>query len=271
MTDRLPDDVAAALAAAGGRLGAFSQIQYAADVTSTNDLAIALAGSGAPEGTAVLADSQRAGRGRRGRSWFSPPGAGVYLSVVVRPRGITAALSLVTLAAGVAAVRGIAAATGLTVELKWPNDLVMGRPWRKLGGILCEGVGGSPISAVVIGTGINLRASAFPREIADHATALEVELGRVCDRGVLVAELLASLSSEIGTLWGGNTGRITDAWRGFGRTGLGGAAVRWHDGRGERRGVARDIDDSGALIVETDGRAERLVAGEVTWEKYSRD
>ena len=271
MADRLPDDVARAMAAATPRLRAFAQLRYAAEVASTNDFALALAAADAPEGTSVLAEVQHAGRGRRGRSWFSPPGAGIYLSSIVRPRGPAAALPLVTLAAGVAAARAIETATGLSVDLKWPNDVVIGRPWRKLGGILCEAVGGPRIAAVVVGIGINLLPAAYPADVADRATSLEGELGRPADRGILVAELLAALAEETAALWAGDTARLCDAWRRRAAAGLGGAIVRWLDGTHERRGIARDIDEAGALLVDVDGRQERLVSGEVLWERYSRD
>ena len=190
MTERLPEDLARALSVARPRLGAFSAVRYAAEVDSTNDIAIELAQAGASHGTAVLADAQRAGRGRRGRVWFSPPGAGVYLSAVVRPPAAMAApLSLVTLAAGVATARAVAAATGLTSELKWPNDLVVGRPWRKLGGILCEAVGVGPsVDAIVLGVGLNLQHTAYPLDVA-AATSIEDELGRAVDRPAVVVEL----------------------------------------------------------------------------------
>jgi BirA family biotin operon repressor/biotin-[acetyl-CoA-carboxylase] ligase len=271
MSEPLPDDVARALHAAAARLRGYGIARFAAEVDSTNDIAIALAERGAAEGAAVLADAQRAGRGRRGRDWYSPPGAGIYLSVVVRPSA-AAPLSLVTLAAGVAAARAVRGATGLAVELKWPNDLVVGRPWRKLGGILCEAVGGSTITAVVVGMGINLRHLAFPPELAGRATSIEGELGRPADRGHLVAELLAELAAVLETLRrGGGARQLRDEWRRLGRNGLGGAPIRWHDQQGERRGVARDIDADGALVVDVGGREDRLVAGEVTWERLSRD
>ena len=272
MTERLPEDLARALSVARPRLGAFSAVRYAAEVDSTNDIAIELAQAGASHGTAVLADAQRAGRGRRGRVWFSPPGAGVYLSAVVRPPAAMAApLSLVTLAAGVATARAVAAATGLTSELKWPNDLVVGRPWRKLGGILCEAVGVGPsVDAIVLGVGLNLQHTAYPLDVA-AATSIEDELGRAVDRPAVVVELLVAMREAIDELWAGGASSIRDAWRRAGRSGLGGAPVRWHDPHGEHRGLARDIDDDGALLVDSDGAVLRLVAGEVTWERVARD
>lgn len=272
MSDPLPADLADAIAAAAARLGAFGQCHYHAEVASTNDLALALAAAGAPEGTSVLADAQRSGRGRRGQSWFSPPGAGIYLSVIVRPAGAAPALSLVTLGAGVAVALAIRAATGLDVELKWPNDAVFGRPWRKLAGVLCEasGVAGESVAGVVVGIGVNLQPAAYPPEIATRATSLEAELSRAVERPRLVVEILASLAEVTSRLWAGERDWVVGEWRRFGRAGLGGVAVRWNDRGMDRRGAARDIDEDGALVVESGGRIERLVAGEVTWERLSR-
>jgi BirA family biotin operon repressor/biotin-[acetyl-CoA-carboxylase] ligase len=270
MIDALPDDVARALRDSAPRRAGFTIARYAAEVSSTNDVALALAAAGAPEGSAVLADAQHAGRGRHGREWLSPPGAGVYMSVIVRPDA-SAPLSLLTLAAGVAAAQAIRAATGLAIELKWPNDLVVGRPWRKMGGILCEAAGAPTITAVVVGIGINLRDLAYPPALAGRATSIEGELGRPADRGMIVAELLAALAAVVGDIRRDGGDALRQEWRRLGRNGLGAAPVRWRDRDGERRGVARDIDVDGALLVDVDGRQERLVAGEVIWERMSRD
>jgi BirA family biotin operon repressor/biotin-[acetyl-CoA-carboxylase] ligase len=269
--DHLPSDLAHALVAAEPRLAGFAHLRYVAEVDSTNDVALALAEAGAPEGTAVLADFQRAGRGRRGQSWFSPPGAGLYLSVVVRPGDVSGALSLLTLAAGVAAAESISAMTSLPIELKWPNDLVIGRPWRKLGGILCEASGtGARVDAVIIGIGLNVRHAAFPPELADRATSLESELGRPIGRSELVVEILVHVREAIDRLRAGEREWVSRDWRRFGRAGFGGAAVRWTDERGSHQGLARDIDADGALLVEVNGLIERLVAGDVTWERLAR-
>ena len=268
MADRLPADLAAALDEAAPRLGPFRAIEYFHDIGSTNDAALERASSGAPHGTVVLADAQHAGRGRRGRSWHSPAEAGLYLSTVLRAESWAGALPLVTIAAGVAVADGLRAATGLPVELKWPNDAVMGRPWRKLAGILAESASASPrVETVVVGIGVNVRASAFPAEIADRATALEIEASRPVDRAACLVEILAALAVWLERLGAGDRQAVVDAWRAHGRAGLGGAAVRWNDETGERRGAARDIDETGALLVDADGRRTRLVAGEVIWER----
>jgi BirA family biotin operon repressor/biotin-[acetyl-CoA-carboxylase] ligase len=130
--DALPREIAEALAQRRDVLGDFARTPvYFACTSSTNDRAAELAVAGAHEGTWVIADEQTSGRGRRGRAWASPPGAGLYLSVVFRPQPgqHVDATSLLTLMAGVAAVSGVRAASGLTPTLKWPNDLVI-EPFR---------------------------------------------------------------------------------------------------------------------------------------------
>lgn len=271
MPEPLPADLARAVAGAAGRLEPFTRLEWHADVASTNDIGLARAARGAPHGTVILADMQRAGRGRQGRTWFSPPGAGLYLSTIIRRDAWGDALSLVTLAAGVAVARGLGAATGLALELKWPNDVVIGRPWRKVAGILTESASiGARIDAVVVGIGINVHRTAFPPDLIDRATALELETDRPVERAACVVEVLAALSEIVRTLRSGDRAGVLNAWRQFGRPGLAGARVRWTDAQGERAGVARDLDDTGALVVDVDGIAARVVSGEVRWERMDR-
>jgi BirA family biotin operon repressor/biotin-[acetyl-CoA-carboxylase] ligase len=275
MSDSLPVDLSRALAEAAPRLGNFADVRYFAELDSTNDTALSLSATGAAEGTSVLADAQRAGRGRRGHAWFSPPGAGMYLSLIVRPGhgdGAGMALSLVTLAAGVAAAEAVSQVSGLPVELKWPNDVVIGRPWRKVGGLLCESVAtGGRIEAVVIGIGINVRPAAYPAEIAHRATSIETELGRPVDRASLVVACLGRLRAAMEQLRAGRGDGVCREWRRFGRAGLAAAPVRWRDQGAVRTGTAHDIAEDGALLVERDGRVERLIAGDVTWDRLSHD
>ena len=273
MSATLPSDLASAVAAAEMRLGAFARIEHLADVASTNDLALARAAAGAPHGTVIIADAQRAGRGRQGRAWHSPPEAGIYLSAILRSDMWPESLSLVTMAAGVAAALGIRAATGLDVELKWPNDVVIGRPWRKLAGILSESAStAGRLDAVVVGIGINVRADAVPQHLDGRTTSIEIELGRAVDRAACTVEVLASLAEAADRLARGDRAWVVDLWRRFGRAGLGGATVRWDDERGRHRGATTDIDDGGALLVETSaGRIERIISGEVIWERLDRD
>ncbi len=266
MFEPLPDELAGALASATPTLGPFAGVHYVTEVDSTNDVALALASAGAAEGTSVLADHQRRGRGRRGHEWFSPPGAGLYLSVIVRP-DMPQGASLLTLAAGMAMAEAVLAVTGLPVELKWPNDLVIGRPWRKLGGVLAEAVSaGGRSDAVIVGLGLNVQHTALPPELARRASSLETELGREVDRTMLTVELLVQLRGAMHLLRHDLRDAVTARWRGLARAGLGGA-VRWTDAGGERRGRAVDIDADGALIVQTAAGAERVIAGDVIWEE----
>lgn len=247
------------------RLARVPALRYARQIGSTNDAALALAAAGAPEGTCVLAGAQRAGRGRLGHTWFSPEGAGIYLSLVTRPSAQV--LTWATLAAGVAAAEAIAHVTGLTPDLKWPNDLMVGRPWRKLGGILAEASSPSgSVDAVIIGIGINVLGSAFPREFAARATALEVELGRQVDTDALVVALAGGILEAQRRLGDDGTSWVRESWRRFGHAGFG-ATVRWNESGVERRGVVRDVDADGALVVESGRDRCRLVAGEVFWER----
>lgn len=246
-------------------------------VGSTNDRALTLASAGAPHGTAVLADVQDAGRGRRGRTWWSPPGAGMYLSVVVRTPGLGPLVPVLTLTAGVALAAAVRNVSGLPVELKWPNDLVIGRPWRKLAGILCESTGvarpGGPDGAVVVGMGLNLQRSAYPEDIADRATSVGEECDRVLDRGSIVAATLEAIDREVDRLADGASSAVLDDWRTLAQRGLDRAPVRWRDHDGEHRGTTVGLDDAGALLVRPAGTdAEvRLVSGEVVWEMLTRE
>jgi BirA family transcriptional regulator, biotin operon repressor / biotin---[acetyl-CoA-carboxylase] ligase len=216
-----------------------------------------------PEGLVVVADQQTAGRGRRGHSWFSPPGSGLYVSVVLAParssRDPARATSLMTLAAGVALAEGVAAATGLRVDLKWPNDLYVTR--RKLAGILAEG---APDGAVVVGYGINIGATAFPPELGDRATSVESELGRTVDRSHVLVETLAALSRRYEDLLAGRFDAILDAWHAR-APGSRGARVQWETPEGPQSGTTDGVDAMGALLVRVGARIERLVAGEVIW------
>src|SRR3954454_4507417 len=137
--DELPAEFAAAFEHVRPRMGALGRrLLYFSSIGSTNDVAAECAAAGDAEGTVVIADRQTAGRGRRGHTWFSPSGSGLYISLVVmagRARhSASRAMSLVTLMAGVALAEAVTRITGLGAEIKWPNDLLVGR--RKLAGIL---------------------------------------------------------------------------------------------------------------------------------------
>jgi BirA family biotin operon repressor/biotin-[acetyl-CoA-carboxylase] ligase len=257
----LPPDFDAALHAIRPRLGRLaSSVTYFPTVGSTNDVAAALA-----EGAVVIADEQTAGRGRRGHTWFSPAGSGLYVSIVLVPAGSVdarRATLLTTIAAGVALADGIESAMGLRVRLKWPNDLYVGA--RKLGGILAEApAAGDRIARVVVGYGINVAESAYPPELRDRVTSLESETGRAASRAHVFGETLAALAARYDDLLAGRFDAILNGWRG--RANAAGAPVEWDDGRGRRSGRVVDIDDDGALLVKTGCTIEKIVSGELQW------
>jgi BirA family transcriptional regulator, biotin operon repressor / biotin---[acetyl-CoA-carboxylase] ligase len=258
----VPNDVTEALDRTRGRLGAFAtRIVWFPEVGSTNDIAARLAESGASEGTVVVAEAQSAGRGRLGRSWSSPEGAGLYVSTVLRPGQRAAAL--LTIGAGVAVCEGIRAATGLTPDLKWPNDALIAG--RKVAGVLAEASAAEgALQYVVLGVGINLAPAPHAPDIAERATSLEAELGRPVDRGLVLAELLSALANRYSEIQRGETAATIRAWRLLASATLS-RAVEWESGGTQQRGVARDIDESGALLVDTPGGRTRVIAGTVSW------
>ena len=250
-----------------GRLG--SSVVYFSSVGSTSDVAAALAARPDAEGALVIADMQTAGRGRRGHTWFSPSGAGVYVSVVLSPRlarnDTDRATALLTIMAGVALAEAVERSTGLRVAIKWPNDLLVGR--RKLAGILAEGVTSSSargLQSVVLGYGLNVLPAAYPPEVADRATSLESELGRAVDRAQVCADTVSALAARYDDLLAARYDAILDAWRDR-APGSQGVRVTWESPQGPQSGMTAGIDQRGALLVRVGTRIERIVAGEVMW------
>ena len=236
-------------------------IRHYERVTSTNDLAARLAEQGTAEGCVVVAEAQSAGRGRQGRVWSSPAGAGLYVSAVLRPRSDV--VPLMTIAAGVAIAEGIQAATGLGATLKWPNDLLVGG--RKLAGILAE-AGSSPggVPHVVLGFGINVLPAAFPPDVASRATSLEGELGRTIERGLLLDACLDRLATRYDDLHHGRITLVLDAWRARAAPMLR-RRVEWERGDTRAYGLAESIDETGALLIRTDDGVVRVISGDVRW------
>jgi BirA family biotin operon repressor/biotin-[acetyl-CoA-carboxylase] ligase len=206
---------------------------------STNERAKELALAGAPHGTLVTADEQTAGRGRQGREWTAPPRSAVLMSVVLRELD-----EMLPLAAAVA----VAEAIPVEAAIKWPNDVWI--DGRKVAGILVEG---RPQEGwAVLGMGLNVSTEAFPAELAESATSL-------CLSGIEgdTESVLASILRQLDGWLGAPPALVLDTWRE--RDALKGQRVRWS--RGE--GIARGIDDSGALVVETSAGLVTLDAGEV--------
>jgi BirA family biotin operon repressor/biotin-[acetyl-CoA-carboxylase] ligase len=228
---------------------------------STNDLAKDLAARGAPEGALVLAESQRAGRGRLGRSWESPAGVGVYASLILRPSLPPEDLPRFTLAAGVAGVRAVRRGAGVDAGLKWPNDLILNG--RKLGGILTEMASESDrISYLVVGWGINVNTRAFPPELADTATSLALARGREFPRLPLLTAWVEEMEALYRIFLDGDFSVILEEWRTLAV--MLGKEVTVRQGGREITGKALEVALDGALLLETGpGASVRITSGEL--------
>ncbi|MDQ7820037.1 MAG: biotin--[acetyl-CoA-carboxylase] ligase [Armatimonadota bacterium] len=224
-------------------------------VGSTNDRAREMADAGAPEGTAVIARVQTAGRGRRGRRWLSPPG-GLWMSVVLRPGLPVAQWPLVGFAVALATADAAAATAGVRAALKWPNDVVVGD--SKLAGVLVEAAGSAAVAGV--GVNANLDVDALPAEVRQDATSLRSLTGSDVDLALLAADVL-SRCEEYYDLLHQDPAAVVAAWRR--RSATLGRRVRTGGAR-EVEGVAEDVDDTGALVIRTAAGRVRVVAGEVS-------
>ncbi|MCA1591435.1 MAG: biotin--[acetyl-CoA-carboxylase] ligase [Acidobacteria bacterium] len=215
-----------------------------------------------PEGLCVVAREQTAGRGRQQRVWASPKDAGLYFSVVLRPRIEAGSWPLITLMAALAVHDALAQACELHADIKWPNDILAGG--RKLCGILAETLETTAGRACVVGIGINLDDRAFPTELRETATSIEAQTGRTPDVEALLRSLTHALSARYATLQGeGGAERTLQEWA---------ARSSFNEGKRVRvtlagetlEGWTRGLEPDGALRVETDAKEIRIIrAGDV--------
>jgi BirA family biotin operon repressor/biotin-[acetyl-CoA-carboxylase] ligase len=268
MSDALPPDFEQALAHTVDERGAFgARLHYFNETGSTNDLASAAAERSAAEGTTFVAGAQTAGRGRRGRTWFSPPGAGLYLSTIVRRASLAPWL---TLAGGVAVAEGIRTATALPVQIKWPNDIVTVsgagfRARRKIAGILAEASSGpAGVHHVVLGIGINIGPASFPPELSDRAGSIETELGRPADAGAVLAQVLAALNRVLSEIAHAGPPSLFTRWIELAPSAHG-ERIEWDGPHGVQTGVSAGLAEDGALLARTADGLARIIAGEVRW------
>ena len=229
---------------------------------STNVRAKAMALEGAPHGTVVIADHQTAGRGRLGRSFHSPAGSGIYMSVILRPECPPTALMHLTCAVAVAVCDGVEDALGVRPGIKWINDLVAGG--KKLAGILTElhiAAGSGLVDHAIVGIGLNCnqRPEDFPPELRSIACSVAMVTGQPVDREVLISAII----QRIRTMELEQKQQILSRYRKDCVTlGKGVAVVR---GDSIRHGTALDVNENGALIVQfSDGHPEAVDSGEVS-------
>ncbi|MGI6082764.1 MAG: biotin--[acetyl-CoA-carboxylase] ligase [Limnochordia bacterium] len=231
---------------------------------STNDVLRDLAKQGAPEGLVVVADSQVSGRGRRGRVWESPVGGGLWVSVLMRPKLMTAQAPLLTLLAAVAVAMTIRKRTGLDALVKWPNDVTIGG--RKVCGILVEmSAEAEVIHHLIIGIGVNvnLRREQLPEELGSSATSVLEEYGTGVSRVELLRSILHELESRYDVLLEEGPQTLLEEKRAL--SAVLGREIDVITDSQRLRGLAVSVEDDGALRVRlADGQEQLFYAGEVS-------
>lgn len=244
-----------------------SRLDVYREVDSTNVVAERLAQRGAPEGTLVVADAQRAGRGRLGRSFFSPGRHSVYLSLLLRPRMAPEHIHQHVFVAALAVAESIAAylPSSVPLEIKWPNDLLLAG--RKTSGInLPAQLEGNRVISLVLGIGVNVNVpeDEFPADLRPIATSLLIAGGRPVDRVSFTETLLGQLEAGLERLRREGFARVLDRWKKYFR--MQGERVRvGGPGVSEQvEGVVEGVDAEGALLVRSDRALERILAGDVT-------
>ncbi|MGD9029105.1 MAG: biotin--[acetyl-CoA-carboxylase] ligase [Anaerolineae bacterium] len=244
---------------------------YLAQVGSTNDAAKELASQGAPEGTVLVADEQTAGRGRRNRSWIAPPGTSLLCSILFRPDLLPTQANRLTMLCSLAAADAVEQLAGLSVLVKWPNDLIVqvqsshrsSQEWRKLAGILTEtGLVGDELVFAIVGIGINVNIQPETlHDLAPRATSILAETGVESDRWKLLSVLLEGVEKRYGRLKAGENPR--QEWAS--RLATLGQRVRVTTSRWVLNGMAEAVDEDGALLLRmADGSMRHLLTGDVT-------
>ncbi len=237
-------------------------ILYFDEIDSTNNRAKQLGEEGADEGTVVIADHQTGGRGRIGRSFDSPKGQGLYLSILLRPEIPSDRAPQLTPLAALAVRKALYLTAGLETKIKWPNDIV--RNGKKLCGILTEmSMTGSAVSHVVVGIGVNVHQKDFPGELSEVATSVYLESGKEISRKELADCLLTAFFSYYEDFL--ETTDLTDFLEEYDSVLINrGETVKVLDPKEPYTGIAEGIDASGALLVRTGEGIRMVSSGEVS-------
>jgi BirA family biotin operon repressor/biotin-[acetyl-CoA-carboxylase] ligase len=237
------------------------------ETTSTNDVVEKLARDGVKEGAVVYAECQTKGRGRLGRKWVSPPHKGLWFSILLRPDLRPQMATQLTVASATALRRAIKLQTGLSPEIKWPNDILVGG--KKVAGILTEmSAELDRVRYVILGIGVdvNLAAPEFPADLRKIATSLRLETGKPVSRAELAVHILRELDRDYALICAGKFTGVADEWEAHCTTI--GRVVTVHLGSRQVRGRVESLDDDGALLLRSEhGHLERIIGGDVTLEK----
>jgi BirA family biotin operon repressor/biotin-[acetyl-CoA-carboxylase] ligase len=239
-------------------------ILFSREIDSTNKRAKELAMYGAPEGTVVIAETQKEGRGRLGREWLSPTG-GLYFSVILRPKLRPKATSKLTFVAGLAVAKVLDEMFDLKVETKWPNDVLVNR--RKICGIISEmNTTDETVNFVVVGVGVNVNfdvTKVFPKQLRKTATSLENEIGQKIQLEELFKMLLEQVENIYGIFLKEGFDSILEKWKSY--ASFLARRVEVTTLTEKMNGVASDIDHEGALVLKMeDGTIRQVLAGDVS-------
>ncbi len=244
------------------------EVHFFENIDSTNIRAKLEANQGAGHGTLIVADSQSAGRGRRGREWSSPSGKNLYFTLILKPDFSPQKASMLTLVMAIAVAEGVEknleqCKSEAVLGIKWPNDLVMNG--KKICGILTEmDVQQGTIGYVIIGVGVNVAKQEFPLEFVDKATSIEAECGQEISKAQLLADIMLAFEKEYEVFL--ETYDLSGLQKQYNKRLINcGREVRVLDPQGEFCGIARGINESGELLVELeDGSVTVVYAGEVS-------
>ncbi len=239
------------------------QVHHYYKIGSTNSEAMKAASEGAPEGSVFLAEEQLAGRGRGDHAWHSARSAGIYCSVILRPEIPPSDALLLSLAAGLAVRAAVTEIAQLPVDLKWPNDLLIGS--RKFCGILIEmNAEATRVRHLVVGVGINVNQTKLPTELREIATSLRIETGTEWSRVELCAALLKSFDREYRALLNDSIAARASVLKRFeeNSSSARGRKVRVEDGA-NLEGVTEGLDTRGFLQVRTPGGLHTVLSGTV--------
>ena len=232
--------------------------------SSTNDVAIEIGRKEkTPEGTVIIADEQKKGRGRFGRNWISPPGVNLYFTVILKPTLFPANISIITLAAAVAVASSVREYTGLGAEIKWPNDILI--HGRKICGILVEMKSmGERIDLMNVGIGlnVNMNLDTLPEDIRSFTTSLKTESRSDIDRCVLLNVILNKLERIYKMILDGDKQTLINEWIRLNCTT--GKEVSVQSQNSIIRGVAESVNDNGELRIRLEsGKIETIHSGEL--------
>ncbi len=239
-------------------------IIYLKETDSTNTRAKELAAEGAPEGTLVIAEKQTKGRGRRGRNWFSPPGDGIYISLILRPAISPGETPRITLMTAVVLAEALISLMKLKLSIKWPNDILVNG--KKLAGILTEiSTEMDAVNYIVVGLGLNVntRFENFPQEIKKSATSILIETGNRAPRIKLIQKCLKLYEQYYDMFKKNNFEPIMNRWREL--ADIIGKQIKVDVIGKTHIGEVVDVDNDGVLILKDDqGMLQRIFSGDVT-------